>query len=199
MWSQSAIAFASLALFLGCGGRQAASESMSDPSTPSDFPDLLLHDVAFARLADGRVTARGTATDLGYRRAGGRLDAQSPKARLYPEPATGYSMFGDVDVQAPRGEGDLTTKRGTASGGVRFETARGDRGITERILWDGVADQLSGDRDVQARGPGYAVNSRGFSAHADGRDITLTGGVSGTLQPKVAAGAAVVSGAAGNQ
>jgi hypothetical protein len=144
---------------------------------------LLLHQVAFVRLADGRVTARGTATDLGYRRAGGRLDAQSPFATLYPEPATGYAMFGDVRVAAPRGEGDLTSKRGTASGGVRFSAARGDQGTTERILWDGFADQLSGDRDVEAQGPGYSVRSRGFSAHADGRDITLTGGVSGTLQP----------------
>jgi hypothetical protein len=145
---------------------------------------LVLHDVAFARLADGRVTARGTATQLGYRRAGGRLDAWLPSAVLYPDPATGYAMFGDVLVSAPSGEGELTTKRGTAAGGVRFRAARGDRGTTERVFWDGLADRLSGDRDVEAQGPGYAVRSHGFSAHADGRDITLTGGVTGTLQPK---------------
>ncbi|HWE25230.1 MAG TPA: hypothetical protein VG496_14920 [Myxococcales bacterium] len=139
--------------------------------------------MAFARLADGRVTARGTATQLGYRRAGGRLDALLPSATLYPEPATGYALFGNVQLAAPRGEGDLTTKRGTATGGVKFSTARGDHGTTERILWDGLADQLSGDREVDAQGPGYSVRSQGFSAHADGRDITLTGGVSGTLQP----------------
>ena len=147
-----------------------------------------MHEVAFARLADGRVTARGTATQLGYRRAGGRLDAKSPSATLYPEPATGYAMFGEVQLAAPRGEGDLATKHGTASGGVRFRAARGDRGTTERILWDGLADQLSGDRQVDAQGPGYVVRSRGFSAHADGRDITLTNGVSGTLQPEAPAG-----------
>ena len=147
-----------------------------------------MHEVAFARLAEGRVTARGTATQLGYRRAGGRLDAQSPTATLYPQPATGYAMFGEVQLAAPHGEGDLATKHGTASGGVRFRTARGDRGTTERILWDGLADQLSGDRQVDAQGPGYLVRSRGFSAHADGRDITLTGGVSGTLQPETTAG-----------
>jgi hypothetical protein len=157
---------------------------MSDPSPPSDSPDLVLHEVAFVRLADGRVTARGTATELGYRRAGGRLDAKSPAAVLYPEPATGYAMFGEVNVSAPIGEGDLTTKRGTGTGGVRFQAARGDRGTTERILWDGAADLLSGDREVVARGPGYSVRSRGFSARADGRDVTLTGGVTGTLQPE---------------
>jgi hypothetical protein len=163
---------------------------MSDPSPPSDAPDLVLHDVAFARLADGRVTARGTATELGYRRAGGRLDAKLPAATLYPEPATGYAMFGQVRVSAPNGEGDLTTKRGTATGGVRFQAARGDRGTTERVLWDGPADLLSGDREVVAQGPGYAVRSRGFSARADGRDVTLTGGVTGTLQPESGVAAA---------
>jgi len=157
---------------------------MSDPSPPSDSPDLLLHDVAFVRLADGRVTARGTATQLGYRRAGGRLDAKSPAAALYPEPSTGYAMFGQVQVSAPSGEGDLTTKRGTATGGVRFQAARGDRGTTERVFWNGPADQLSGDREVVAQGPGYSVRSRGFSARADGRDVTLTGGVTGMLQPE---------------
>jgi hypothetical protein len=145
---------------------------------------MALHEVAFARLADGRVTARGTANELGYRRAGGRLDAQIAFATLYPEPSTGYAMFGAVQVRAPRADGDLTSKRGTGSGGVTFRAARGDHGATERILWDGLNDQLSGDRDVTSEGPGYVVRSRGFSAHADGSDITLSGGVAGTLQPE---------------
>ena len=67
-----------------------------------------MHEVAFARLADGRVTARGTANELGYRRAGGRLDAQVAFATLYPEPSTSYAMFGAVQVRAPRADGDLT-------------------------------------------------------------------------------------------
>ena len=187
MWSQFAIASAAAALLLGCEAKQAAVLDVSDPSIPSDSPDLLLHQVAFARLADGRVRARGTATELGYRRAGGRLDAQLPAATLYPEPSTGYSMFGDIQLASPHGEGDLTSKQGSASGGVQFRTARGDHGTTDRILWDGVADRISGDRDVDAQGPGYSVRSRGFSAHGDGTDVLLTGGVSGTLQPEVPA------------
>jgi hypothetical protein len=87
-------------------------------------------------------------------------------------------------VDAPRAEGELSTKRGTGSGGVNFRAARGDRGNTERILWDGLHDELSGDREVIASGPGYSVRSHGFSAHANGSDVTLTRGVSGTLQPE---------------
>jgi hypothetical protein len=184
MWSQFAIATTTAALLVGCGGRTGSNSTVSDPSPPPDAPDLVLHDVAFARLADGRVTARGTAKELGYRRAGGRLDAHVAFATLYPESSTGYAMFGAVQVDAPRAEGDLSNKRGTGSGGVNFRAARGDRGTTERVLWDGLQDRLIGDREVIASGPGYSVRSHGFSAHADGSDITLTGGVSGTLQPQ---------------
>jgi lipopolysaccharide export system protein LptC len=186
MWSQSAISLAAAALFVGCGGKSAPSQDLSDRSPPIGAPDLTLHDVAFARLSDGRVAARGTARVLTYYRAGGRLDAAVAAATLHPDADTGYAMFGDVQVAAPRVAGELGSKRGTASGGVTFRASRGDRGDTERVLWDGPADRLSGDRPVAAQGPGYVVRSQGFSARADGSDVTLTGGVVGTLQPESA-------------
>ncbi|MFL5310130.1 MAG: hypothetical protein ACJ79H_06690 [Myxococcales bacterium] len=139
--------------------------------------------MAFARLSDGRVVARGTARELAYHRtAGGRLDGQAAVAALQPEPGTGYAMFGETLLMAPRVQGDLGARRGTASGGVTFRAARGDHGTTERLLWDGPSDRLSGDRPVAAQGPGYTVRSQGFSARANGTDVTLTGGVAGTLQ-----------------
>lgn len=184
MWSQFAIPSAAAALLLGCGARPAPPQDVSDRSPPAEAPDLTLHQVAFARISDGRVVARGTARELSYHRAGGRLDAQVAAATLQPEPGTGYAMFGETLLTAPTVDGDLGTKRGTASGGVTFRAARGDHGTTERLLWDGPADRLSGDRPVEAQGPGYQVRSRGFSARADGSDVTLTGGVAGTLQPK---------------
>jgi hypothetical protein len=142
-----------------------------------------LHGVAFARLSDGRVAARGTAREMAYYRTGGRLDGRVAVASLYPEVGTGYGTFGEVLLTAPRVEGDLGNKRGNASGGVTFHASRGDQGTTDRVFWDGPADRLSGDRRVDAQGPGYAVHSQGFSARADGSDVTLTGGVAGTLEP----------------
>lgn len=142
-----------------------------------------MHETAFARLSDGRVTARGTARVLAYQRASGRLDARIAASSLFPEQSSASGMFGEVRLTAPRVEGDLVNGRGGASGGVTFQTSRGDAGTTERAFWDGPADRLSGDRAVDARGPGYAVRSQGFSARADGSDVTLTGGVVGTLQP----------------
>ncbi|TMB07547.1 MAG: hypothetical protein E6J64_04835 [Deltaproteobacteria bacterium] len=158
---------------------------MSDRSPPAETPDLTLHQVAFARLSDGRVVARGTARELAYHRTtGGRLEGQAVVAALQPGPGTGYAMFGETLLTAPRVEGDLGTRRGAASGGVTFRASRGDHGTTDRLRWDGPADRLSGDRPVEAQGPGYQVRSQGFSARADGSDVTLTGGVAGTLQAK---------------
>ncbi len=182
MWSQFVIPGAAAALLLGCGA-PAPLQDLSDHSPPLGAPDLTLHGVAFARLSDGRVAARGTAREVAYRRAGGRLDGRVAVASLYPEAGMGYAMFGEVLLTAPRVDGDLGNKRGSASGGVTFRAARGDQGTTERLFWDGAADRLSGDRAVDAQGPGYAVRSQGFSARADGSDVTLTGGVAGTLQP----------------
>jgi hypothetical protein len=182
MWSQFVIPSAAAALLLGCG---AHPEDVSDRSPPAEAPDLTLHQVAFARLSDGRVVARGTARELAYHRtAGGRLEGQSAVAALHPGEGTGYAMFGETRLTAPRVEGDLGARRGNATGGVTFRAARGDHGTTDRLLWDGPSDRLSGDRPVDAEGPGYRVRSQGFSARADGSDVTLTGGVVGTLQPR---------------
>ena len=181
MWSQFATACTASVLLWGCGGRPDEMSGGSPPLEPSS-PDLVLHEVAFARLSEGRIAGRGTARGVVYRRGGGRLDARSAVVSLYPDPGTGYAMFGEVRLSAPAVEGDLVGRRGTASGGVFFRAARGDSGETERVAYDGPADQISGDRPVDARGPAYAVRSHGFSARADGSDIALTGGVSGTLE-----------------
>src|SRR5215467_8145946 len=116
MWSQFAIPAAALALLLGCGGRPALSQDVSDPSPPPEAPDLTLHETAFARLSDGRVTARGTARVLAYQRASGRLDARIAASSLFPEQCSASGMFGEVRLTAPRVEGDLVNGRGGASG-----------------------------------------------------------------------------------
>jgi len=181
MGSQIASAFSgviALALAAGCG--KPESPTISPISLPEDAPDLSLKGVAFARLAEGRVVARGTADRLDYRRSGGRLEATYGAATLYPQPGTNLASFGATRVVAARVEGEVPARRGTASSGVRLDALRGDTARTEQVHLDG--DVLRTDKRVAARGPGYQVDGNGLFARTDGSVIQFTGGVVGKLQ-----------------
>ena len=172
--------FAVFALaFAGACGN-SPNPTISSLSLPEDAPDLALRNVAFARLSEGRVVARGTAERLDYRRSGGRLTASTAGAVLYPEPGTGLATFGTMHGVASQLEGEVPARRGLASSGVRLDAARGDSARTERVRLDG--DLLRGDTKVQARGPGYRVEGNGLLARTDGSFIQLTGGAAGQLQ-----------------
>ena len=181
MGSQNAsAAFAVFALGLACGGGKAENPTVSSISVPVDAPDLSLRGVAFARLSEGRVVARGTAEQLDYRRADGHVAASVAGAVVYPQPGTGLATFGTLRLVAPRLEGDVPARRGVASSGVRLDAIRGDVARTERLHLDG--DLLRTDTRVQASGPGYRVDGNGLLARTDGSFIQLTNGAKGQLQ-----------------
>jgi hypothetical protein len=140
----------------------------------------MLQQVAFARMAEGRVVARGTADRLDYRRASGRLHATKGDITL-EHAGPGFASFGALHVTAPRVAGDVAGKHGQAEGGVDLNAARGDVARTERVDYDGPAQVLRADQPVDAKGPGYVVHSRGLTARTDGSAIDLTGGVRGSL------------------
>jgi hypothetical protein len=167
-----------LALAAGCGN--SANPSVSFISLPADGPDLSLQGVAFARLSEGQVVARGTAERLDYRRAGGRLVASRGSAIVHPEPGSALASFGTIRVVARDAEGEIPGRRGSASGGVRLDAVRGDTALTDRIEYEG--DLLRSTSPVVAHGPGYRVNGKGLSARTDGSAIQLTNGVEGQLQ-----------------
>lgn len=153
--------------------------AVSHLSLPDDSPDLSLQGVAFARLSEGRLVARGTADHLDYRRAGGRLDATAGAATIVPEPGSGLAAYGDLRISAPRIEGEVGSRRGDGSGGVRLVTGRGDRAESEAVHYDGST--VRSDTRVVAHGPGYRVESNGMVAQADGSAVRLTRGVQGKL------------------
>ena len=126
------------------------------------------------------MVARGNAQRLDYRRTGGRLEATDGAAAVYPAPGSGLAEFGMLQFTAPRIDGEIVTRRGNASGGVRLDTARGDTARSERVSYDG--DLLQTDVPVHARGPGYQVEGNGLFAKTDGSDIRLTHGVRGRLR-----------------
>ena len=134
MRSQSVIAVLALAAGEGCGN--GTPPAMSHISLPVDAPDLSLRGVAFARLSEGRMVARGTAGRLDYRRAGGRLGAEQGAAQVWPENTSGLAPFGWLKFQAPVVSGEVSNRRGNAAGGVHLETQRGDdarRQLEQRI------------------------------------------------------------------
>ena len=181
MGSQSCSAvFAVVALAFGSACGNSQNPTISSISLPEDAPDLALRNVAFARLSEGRVVARGTADRLDYRRAGGRLSASGTGAVVYPEPGTSLSELGAIHFAAPRIEGEVPTRRGVASSGVKLDATRGDSARTEKVRLDG--ESLSSDTRVVARGPGYRVEGNGLLARTDGSLIQLTNGTSGQLQ-----------------
>jgi hypothetical protein len=181
MGSQNARAcFPALALIFGAACGEPAGAPVSSLSTPADAPDLSLTAVSFARLSDGRIVARGNAQQLDFRRAGGRLHAMQGAAAIVPEAGTSLAEFGTLRFTAPAVEGEIGNRRGTARGGVRLDTARGDTATTDRVAYD--AEVLHTDAAVQARGPGYRVAGGGLAAKGDGSDIRLLGGVRGQLQ-----------------
>jgi hypothetical protein len=125
------------------------------------------------------VVARGTAGHLDYRRAGGRLIGSDAAATIVPEAGTGLASFGVLHVQAPQVEGEITNRRGDATGGVRLDTGRGDHARSDAVHYDGATIRSS--TQVLARGPGYSVESNGLVAQTDGSAVHLTRGVQGRL------------------
>jgi hypothetical protein len=181
MRSQSAILLV-LPAGLACT-RNAAAPVISQISTPviasSEAPDLSLRKVAFARLSEGRLVARGTADHLDYRRAGGRLMATGGDITLIPDPGAGLAAFGTLHVSAPRLEGEIANRRGVGSGGVNLDTGRGDHAFSEAATYDGTT--VRSESRVTGRGAGYHVESNGMVAATDGSSVRLTRGVKGTL------------------
>jgi lipopolysaccharide export system protein LptC len=178
MRSQFFISLVCTASALACG--KQVSQAKSYIYAPEEPPDLSLRQVAFARSSEGRMVSRGTAARLDYRRSGGQLDADQGAAQFSPEPGTGLASFGVLRFSAPRVQGEIASKRGTASGGVTLDTARGDHARTAEAEYDN--DVVRSHTPVVARGPGYDVRGNGLFARTDGSDIQLTGGTSGALQ-----------------
>lgn len=177
MRSQLYIALGVAAAGLGCG--HPAILPGNAASKPVDAPDLTLARVAFARLSEGRVVARGTASSLEYRRQGGALAASDGRVTLEPDSGTRLASFGTLHLTAPRIEGDITGKRGTGQGGVELQAAHGDHARTARVAYDGST--LRSDDPVDASGPGYTVHGQGLVARTDGSSIRLVHGVHGAL------------------
>ena len=106
--------------------------------------------------------------------------ASDGEATIVPEPGTGLASFGNIHFAAPHVDGEVTSRRGNAWGGVDVQTARGDRARSEAAAYDGTAVRSA--TPVDASGPGYTVHGNGLVAQADGSSVQLVRGVQGQMQ-----------------
>src|SRR2546430_17084388 len=102
-------------LVAACG--TALPPRISSISLRDDAPDLSLRGVAFARLAEGRVVARGNAERLDYRRAGARMEAVRGGAGIPPGPGNRVPPVGPGGFRPRRVRGENAKRTGVPSGG----------------------------------------------------------------------------------
>lgn len=170
---------------IACGKQNTQAFPNVSASEAANAPDLSLRGVAFARTANGRITARGTAQHLDYRRAGGLLNADVTAMTLVPQAGSQLATFGLLNLSAPHVKGELQEKSGNAWGGVKVAATRGDRGATEAVEYRG--ELITSEKPVQLSGPGYVMHGNGMVMQADGSFMRLTHGVTGTLHEAVEA------------
>ncbi len=182
-------ALAALLLLVGLAGCQKFFSPSSEGvgvvgrlAGEQEPADVVLRRLAFVRLADGRVAARGTAAEASYRQSASTVEAMSLSVEL-PPGSHAPADVGHLRITAPQASGDLTARTGLGWGGVDARAERGDHATTERVLIDGPGNRVTSPTLVDAAGPGYAVHGSSLTATADGRSIRLQGGVQGRLTP----------------
>jgi len=153
---------------------------MSVVSTPADAADLSLSRVAFARISEGRLVARGTADRLDYKRAGGRMHADRMAAQVLPQSGTGLAALGVLRLAAPKVDGEIASHRGRAWSGVSLDAERGDTARTDVAEYEG--DTVRSHTPVAVRGPGYRIDSATFAARTDGSVIEFSKAVTGEME-----------------
>lgn len=169
MWMPTLARAAILALATlsttGCGSAAPGSEA----AVP---PELRLEGIRFRVYRGDTLRAFGTAASGSLRRDSSELRARDLEAVL-PRSQT------PVEVTAPAGEGNLSTRVFQASGGV--VVSRGDDAArTERARYlpaeGGRDDLVRGDDPVTVTGRGYELTGRGFTLDPAAGTIVVGGG-----------------------
>jgi len=133
-------------------------------------PELKLEGVRFRVHRGEALVAVGEAGSVSLRRDSGRLLAADVEATL---PRAG----GALRIAAPAGEGDVSARTFSASGGVTV--SRGDDVVrTARARWEPGASggRLLGDDPVVLEGKGYRLDGTGFILDPASSELAIRGG-----------------------
>lgn len=137
--------------------------------TQEVLPELKLEGVRFRVHRGGSLRALGQARSVALRRDSTRLMADGLSAVL---PRGG----GDVLVTAPEGEGVVSARTYSASGGVTLSRGQ-DVVRTDRVRWEPSepGGLLTGDDPIVVEGRGYRLEGTGFVLDPASSELTIRG------------------------
>lgn len=153
------------------------------PRTDAAPPTIVLDDVTLRHYGKDGTLRVGRADEVTFRRDKGRLEGSSITIDV---PPTAEMARGGSHLEAGTGSADLKGHKASVAGGVHVTTGLGDEGNTDAAEWDQATDTIVGEGAVHARGPGYAVDSNGFSFRVSDQRLELGSGVQILTQPEVA-------------
>lgn len=174
--SQSAAALAALAciLFPGCSFDYGA---LSDEGS-STIPDLIMTDVEYVRVQDGKPVVRLQAEKISRYDKEKRMEVEFPRFAQYAsdgsEGARGGASSATVDTES----GDVVL-----SGGVVMSVPEEDVLLeTERLDWldkDRILSGAAGFPLLVKRGDGSSLSGPGFRVDSRSKRWSFSGAVSG--------------------
>lgn len=167
-WNRTAASLALAVSLLATPGCRAAKPGEGQELVP----ELKLDGVTFRVHRGAALRAFGEARTASLRRDSTELSARDLVATL-PGAAT------PVRIEAPLGEGVVSSRTFSASGGIAV--SRGDdQARTERARFEPSATGglVVGDAAVVVEGPGYRLEGPGFVLDPAKGDVTIRGGVS---------------------
>jgi LPS export ABC transporter protein LptC len=162
-------------LLLGCGPEVSLPESFGPPRS---LPPIELEDVVFEGFSAG---------NRGLRVEGERatIDASGAVATLDGVTiAFAGSERGDVNVRAARAVLDLAREDVVLEGGVRGQTAAGERFRTERVRYERASGELVGRSPVELERHNLRVEAGGMRIDTEGRRLVLEGDVRTRIAPE---------------
>lgn len=163
----------------GCGPTKKAEVDEKLP------PQVTLYGVRLHSWEGPELVSRGRAAKLTYDRASANFEAaealvQFP-ARRNGAHQTPRQMKSDLELRAPRAQGNLQSRQADGSGGVTVRSASGLVARTDAAHFDGLGLVVTGGTPVQLRGPGYALDANGFTFNFATEELLFDGDVRSRL------------------
>ncbi len=139
-------------------------------------PDLTFHEATLEQFKNGKLTHKGTASNLQYVRDTGHITGED--AEMHPISGT---MSGGT-LTASYASGSTKNGQMELSDGVHWSASSGDQADTTACNVDLQAQVALGHDPISLTGSGYRIDANAFESHfAHSGELQLSGGVHTTV------------------